>query len=105
MKKPHWFAVTALTIGITGLFLAPAFIARTQHNVATLERLAPRIERATALAPETTDAIMELLDRVRNAPADQRSEARRAVAIERVAAALEAKGISQELSSVGRRSD
>jgi hypothetical protein len=103
--KPHWFAVAALTVAIAGLFLAPAFVAKNQHNVALLERLAPRIERASALAPETKDAILELLDRVRNAPADHRSEARRAVAIERIATALEAKGASHELSSVGRRSD
>lgn len=103
--KPHWFAVAALTVGITGLFLAPVFVAKNQQNVAVLERLAPQLERASALAPETRDAIVELLDRVRNAPADQRSETRRAVAIERVATALEARGVSHELSSVGRRSD
>jgi hypothetical protein len=105
MKRPHWFAISALTVAIAGLLLAPVFVARHQHNVALLERLAPQIERASALAPETKEAILQLLDRVRDAPADQRSEARRALAIERVATALEAKGGSQELSSVGRRSD
>ena len=103
--KSRWIAISALTIGILGLFLTPAFVGNHHHAVAMLERLAPQIERAQSLAPETRDTILQLVDRVRSAPADQRSESRRALAIERIATALKAKEDSQELTSVGRRMD
>jgi hypothetical protein len=103
--KSRWIAISALTVGILGLFLAPAFIGNHHQSLALLERLAPRIERAPSLPPETRDTILKLVDRVRNAPLDQRSDARRAIAIERVATALKAKEDPHELTSVGRRQD
>lgn len=103
--KSRWIAISALTIGILGLFLTPALVGNHHHSVAQLERLAPQIERAQSLAPETRDTILKLVDRVRSAPADQRSESRRAIAIERIATALKAKEDSHELTSVGRRMD
>lgn len=103
--KPRWFALALLTAAILALFLAPAFFANHNQHVALLERIAPRIERAQSLTPETREAVLQLVDFVRNAPVDQRSESRRAHAIERVASALKDKEFSQELSSVGRRRD
>ena len=103
--NPRWIALALLTAAILALFLAPAFFANHNQHVALLERIAPKIERAQSLTPETRDAVLQLVDFVRNAPIDQRSESRRAVALERVASALKDKDSSQELSSIGRRSD
>jgi hypothetical protein len=103
--NPRWFAISLLTTAILALFLAPAFFKKHHQHVALLERLAPRIERAQSLTPETREAIVQLVDFVRNAPAEQRSELRRALVIERVASALKNKDSSQELSSARKRTD
>jgi hypothetical protein len=103
--KPRWFALSLLAAAVLALFLAPPFFANHDQHVALLERLAPRIERSHAIAPETRESILQLVDQVRNTPADHRSESRRALAIERVAAALKDKDAAHELSSVGRRAD
>jgi hypothetical protein len=103
--KSRWIAIAALTLGVLGLFLAPTFVGNHNQEVAVLERLAPKVERTQSLAPETRDAIMQLVERVRSAPVDQRTDSRRAIAIDRIAAALNAKDGSRELTSVGRGTD
>jgi hypothetical protein len=102
--KPRWsYAVVVLPILL--LAAVPLFHSRAHHDIAMLERLAPRIERAQVLAPETVEAITRLLDRASQRDGDARNDTRRQVAIERVAAALKAKTAEPELSSVGQRAD
>ena len=57
-----------------------------------LDRLAPRIERAQMLAPETRDAIMQVVDRARVSTGDPRSDMRRSVTLERVTDAIKTRG-------------
>ncbi|MGH6770011.1 MAG: hypothetical protein ACRECO_13425 [Xanthobacteraceae bacterium] len=103
--KDHRFAIAALTIGLAILALTPAFLVSHQQNVALLERLAPRIERARTLPPETKDAILKVVERVRQAPVDWRTDERRKIALERISHALEVKAAAHELTSVGQGSD
>jgi hypothetical protein len=103
--KPRGFAIALVALGMLALFFAPFFVANHYQNIVLLERLAPRVERAQTLAPEARDAILQLVGRVRDAPIDRRADSRRALAIERIAAAISKKDPSYELSSVGRRSD
>jgi hypothetical protein len=73
-------------------------LAPRQH-VAVLERLAPRIERTHALTPESREAILQLVERVRHAGGDPRQHERREHAIQRVIGMMEAR---ERTSSVGR---
>jgi hypothetical protein len=101
--KPHWFTVAALTIIVLVLALTPPFIASPPQYAALLERLAPRIERAHALPPETRETLLQLIEKARQMPADGRTDARRQLAIERVAKALKAREL--DLGNVGLRQD
>jgi hypothetical protein len=103
--KDYKVYVAMLTVGIALLALTPAFLASPQQNVALLERLAPRIERAHTLAPETRDAILKVVERVRQAPVDARTSERREIALERISHALKAKAAAHELTSVGQGMD
>jgi hypothetical protein len=85
--------------------LTPALITSPQQRLAALEQLVPQIERARVLTPETKDAMLQLIDRVRSAPPDRRLEARRDIAIDRMTAAIKSRDVATELSSVGRRLD
>ena len=58
------------------------------YQVALLERLAPRIERAQSLTPESRNAILELMQRVRDTAIDPRTQERRDRALQRVTDAL-----------------
>ena len=100
--KPRPLSIAVLTIVVCILILGSLLISHPEHDAAMLERLAPRIERAQVLAPETRDAIASLLDRLRRDPDDPRHDARSHAAIERVSEALKAKDAGPELSSVGQ---
>ena len=69
-----------------------------------LDRLAPRIERAQTLAPETRDAIMQVVERAPQRNGDPRHDLRRTATIERVTEAIKTRGGTPELSSVGQAS-
>ena len=61
--KPRWL-LAVLTAAICLLAAtSPAHLTSLQ-DVAVLERLAPRIERAQVIAPEAHDAIMHLVERI-----------------------------------------
>jgi hypothetical protein len=79
--------------------VATTVVPSPRQNVAVLDRLAPRIERAQALAPETRDAIMQLVDRARAPTGDPRYDLRRSVTIERVTEAIKVRSGGPELSS------
>ena len=86
---PRWFFL-ALSAVICALVAATVVPTPRQH-VAVLDRLAPRIERAPMLAPESRDAIMHLVDRARLPTGDPRHDVRRSVTIGRVTDAIKAK--------------
>ncbi len=98
--KPRWF-VLAL-VGVICLLIATTYVPTPRQDVAVLDRLAPRIERSQALAPEARDAIMQVIDRARTPTGDPRYDMRRSVTIERVTEAIKAKDGSPELSSTGQ---
>ena len=79
--EPRWF-VLAL-VGVICLLVATTYVPTPRQDVAVLDRLAPRIERAPALAPETRDEIMKVIDRARIPTGDPRQDGRRSVTIER----------------------
>jgi hypothetical protein len=101
--KPRRSCLVAIAIGMLLLAAAPLLHSRVPRDVAMLERLAPRIERAHVIAPDARDVIQRLVQRVSESIGDHRHEPRRQVAIERVAAALQAKGAMIEPSSIGQR--
>jgi hypothetical protein len=99
--RPHWFFVASLAIVCA--LLAATLLPTHRQNVAVLDRLAPRIERAQMLAPETKDAILQVVDRARVSTGDPRNDMRRSVTIERVTNAIKARGGDPALSgSVGQ---
>jgi hypothetical protein len=100
--KPRWFVLTSIAV-ICGL-IAATFVPSPRQDIAVLDRLAPRIERAQTLAPETRTAIMQVVDRARSRNGDPRHEVRRNATIGRVTDALKARGGAPELSSVGQAS-
>jgi hypothetical protein len=103
--RPRWF-VLAL-VAVVCVLIATTFVPTPRQDVAVLDRLAPRIERATTLAPETREAIMQLVDRARARTGDPRYDVRRSATIERVTEAIKVKDGGPELSSTGQgyRSD
>jgi hypothetical protein len=101
--KPRWSCIAALLAGIVLLASAPFFISGTHRNLALLERLTLKIERAQALAPDSRETIERLVEVVRQSAGDERYDLRRHAAIERVTAALKAKDTAHEMSSVGQR--
>jgi hypothetical protein len=94
--RPRWFFLASTAV-ICGL-IAATFIPTHRQDIAILDRLAPRIERAQMLAPETRDAIMRVVDRARARASDPRHEARRSATIERVTEAINARSGGPELS-------
>jgi hypothetical protein len=98
--RPRWFFLALLAV-ICGL-IAATFVPPPRQDVAILDRLAPRIERANTLAPETREAIMQLVDRARTPTGDPRYDVRRSVTIERVTEAIRMKDSGPELSSTGQ---
>jgi hypothetical protein len=97
--RPRWF-VLAL-VAVVCMLIATTFVPTPRQDVAVLDRLAPRIERAQVLTPETRDAIMQLVDRARAPTGDPRHDVRRSVTIERVTEAIKVKAGGPELSSTG----
>ena len=99
--KPRWFFLASLAVVVA--LIATTFIPAQRQDIAVLKQLAPRIERAQTLAPETRDAIMLLVDRARVATGDARTDRRSTATIERVTNAIKARGGDPALSgSVGQ---
>jgi hypothetical protein len=98
--RPRWFLLAA-TIVVCALIVA-TYVPTSRQDIAVLDRLAPRIERAQMLAPETRDAIQQLVDRARVSTGDLRSDMRRSVTIERVTDAMKTRGGPELSSSVGQ---
>jgi hypothetical protein len=88
----------ALAIGLSALVFVPPD--RSTEEVVRLERLAPEIERARALPPETKESINRLVARqsLLVGTGSQSYETRRKAAIDRVTSAMRAK----EGGSAGR---
>jgi len=97
---PRWFLL-AMT-AVVGALITATVVPTPRQDIALLDRLAPRIERAQVLAPETRDTIMQLVDRARVPTGDPRYDLRRSVTIERVTDAIKAKDGGLELSSTGQ---
>jgi hypothetical protein len=95
--RPRWFFVASLVIVCA--LLTATLLPTHRQDVAVLDRLAPRIERAQMLAPETRDVIMQVVDRARVSTGDPRSDMRRSVTLERVTDAIKTRGGGPELSS------
>jgi hypothetical protein len=95
---PRLGYAAALVIGLSALVFIPPD--RNTQDVARLERLAPEIERARALPPETKESINRLVARqsMLVGTGSQSHETRRKAAIDRVTSAMRAK----EDSSAGR---
>lgn len=96
---PRWGYAAALVIGLSALIFIPPD--RNTEEVARLERLAPEIERARALPPETRESISRLVARqsmLMGTGGQPSHEIRRKAAIDRVTSAMKAK----EDSSTGR---
>jgi hypothetical protein len=98
----RWVTIAAATISVALICLIPTQDAR--RHVALFERLAPKIERAQTLSPDTHEAISRLVQaaRLRTPPSDAPYDVRRQAAIDRVANALKAKPVAD--ASVGARS-
>jgi hypothetical protein len=94
--RPRWFFLASLAIVCA--LLAATLLPTHRQDVAVLDRLAPRIERAQMLAPETRDAIMQVVDRARVSTGDPRSDMRRSVTLERVTDAIKTRGGDPALS-------
>ena len=88
---PRWGYAAALAIGLSALVFIPPD--RNTQDVARLERLAPEIERARALPPETKESIDRLVARqsMLVGTGSQSDEIRRKAAIDRVTSAMRAK--------------
>ena len=98
--RPRWFFLAL--VAVVCVLIATTFVPTPRQDVAVLDRLAPRIERAPALAPETRSAIMQLVDRARTPTGDPRHDLRRSVTIERVTEAIKVKDGGPELNSTGQ---
>ena len=101
---PRWCWIAALVAGFVAAFMSPA--GRDVEDVAQLERLVPKIERAQTLSPEARDTINRLIARQSTAGGrdDPTHRMRRKAAIERVTSAMQAKdGIIPAVSDVAAR--
>jgi len=58
---PRWRYTTALAVGLVAVFMSPG--GRDAEDVAQLERLVPKIERAQTLSPEARETINGLIAR------------------------------------------
>ena len=88
---PRWRYTTALAVGLVAVFMSPG--GRNAEDVAQLERLVPKIERAQTLSPEARETINRLIARQTIARGwdDPSQQMRRKAAIERVTSAMQAK--------------
>ena len=100
----RWCWIAVLVAGFGAAFMSPA--GRDVEDVAQLERLVPKIERAQTLSPEARDTINRLIARQSTAGGrdDPAHRMRRKAAIERVTSAMQAKdGIIPAVSDVAAR--
>jgi hypothetical protein len=100
---PHWCYTTVLAVGLVAVFMSPA--GRGVEDIAQLERLAPKIERAQTLSPEARETINRLIARQTTARGwdDPLQQMRRKAAIERVTSAMQAKESIPAVSDVAAR--
>jgi len=100
---PHWCYTTVLAVGLVAVFMSPA--GRGVEDIAQLERLAPKIERAQTLSPEARETIDRLIARQNLADGrdDPSYQMRRKAAIERVTSAMQAKESIAAASDVAAR--
>jgi len=100
---PHWCYTTVLAVGLVAVFMSPA--GRGVEDLAQLERLAPKIERAQTLSPEARETIDRLIARQNLADGrdDPSYQMRRKAAIERVTSAMQAKESIAVVSDVAAR--
>jgi hypothetical protein len=97
----RWCYTAALVVGLPALFVNPA--GRDSGELAQLERLVPKIERAQTLSPEATQTISRLIERqsVVGGAGDQSRQMRRKAAIERLIRAMQAKQDNSTGGTVG----
>jgi hypothetical protein len=88
----HWYYFTALA-AVPFVFVAIPSPNRSLQDIAQLEQLAPKIERAPTLSPASREMIDRLVARqsVLIGSSDPSQDARRKAAIERVSSAMKAK--------------
>jgi hypothetical protein len=99
--RPRWFFLALIAVVVA--LVTATFVPTPRQDVAVLDRLAPRLERAQMLPAETRDAIKQLVDRARVSTGDARYDVRRSVTIERVTDAIKARdGGGPALSSIGQ---
>lgn len=100
---PRWRYTTALAVGLVAVFMSPG--GRDAEDVAQLERLVPKIERAQTLSPEARETINRLIARQTIARGwdDPSQQMRRKAAIERVTSAMQAKESIPAVSDVAAR--
>jgi hypothetical protein len=100
---PHWRYTTALVVGLVAVFMSLA--GRDVEDVAQLERLAPKIERAQALSPEARETINRLIARqdLAGGRDDPSHQMRRKAAVERVTSAMQAKESIAVVSDIAAR--
>ena len=100
---PRWRYTTALVVGLVAVFMSPG--GRDAEDVAQLERLVPKIERAQTLSPEARETINRLIARQTIARGwdDPSQQMRRKAAIERVTSAMQAKESIPAVSDVASR--
>ena len=84
-------------VAVLGCALLAVMFAPRQH-LPVLERLATRVERTQTLTPQSREAILQLVERVRDTAGDPRQQGRRDTAVQRVTDAVNAR----EQVSVGR---
>ena len=87
---PRWYYLTAFVLLPVVFVILPD---KNLQDVVQLERLAPQIERAQALAPEARDLISRMVARqgALAGPDGSAQELRRTAAIEQVTHAMKAK--------------
>jgi hypothetical protein len=97
----RWCYAAALVVGLPALFVNPA--GRDREELAQLERLVPKIERAQTLSPEATQTISRLIERqsVVGGAGDQSRQMRSKAAIERLIRAMQAKQDNSTGGTVG----
>ena len=100
---PRWCCVTALVVGFVAVFMSAA--GRDVEDVAQLERLVPKIDRAQTLSSEARETINRLIARQSIAGGwdDPSHRMRRKAAIERVTSAMQAKESIPAVSDVAAR--
>ena len=99
----RWGYATALVVGLVAIFMSCAH--REIENVAQLERLVAKIERAQTLSPEAKETINRLIARqsIGGGRGDPSHQMRRKAAIERVTTAVQAKESVAAASNVAVR--